>query len=712
MSTPAAWAPQRIVERFFQFSLLGMLASGFGAVLGSGYMDWATVILAPAVLMLRALMIAGVWKARTLEVPGRAVAAVTLLYIGFYPLDYFYISQGFLPAAVHLIFFLGAVKILTAKTLRDFTFVKVIAVMALLAAAVLSISPAFFAWLAVFLLFTIATLSSGEVVRSARLFLAAGETRRSFSRAGLRAFPRRLATLSFGLFAGILVLTAAMFFVLPRTARAAFQRFAPERYHLPGFANEVTLGEIGEIQQSSTPVMHVYSQGDGFLAVRWRGAALTHFDGKRWFNPVAAEERLRPERRRVLLQTTAQTRPGRRIEYEVRLSDIASDVLLVAGAPQSLIIDVPVVWRSPFGTLRVPRINIAGLRYAVSSVLDEETEPAAPLLPAERIEALAVPPSLDERIPRLAADMTAGLATPEQRARALERRLRHDYGYTLELLPAPVADPLATFLFVRKKGHCEYFASAMAVMLRTLGIPSRVVTGFASGVYNPMTGWQVVRASDAHSWVEAWLPQRGWVTFDPTPRDSAPSGSSVWTRAGLFLDAADQFWQDWVVGYDFERQITLAARMQESGRSLRFSWLNGLGDAAGGIGKSARAARQYAGEILILFALAALAIFLGPSLLRKLRADLQVRRAQRGEAHASDATLLYERMLHTLERRGMRKPPWLTPAEFARVLPASELAMLVEDLTGAYNEFRFGGRRDAAPRMVRLLRRIETLESR
>ena len=74
--------------------------------------------------------------------------------------------------------------------------------------------------------------------------------------------------------------------------------------------------------------------------------------------------------------------------------------------------------------------------------------------------------------------MTAGLATPEERARALERRLRHDYGYTLELLPAPVADPLATFLFARKKGHCEYFASAMAVMLRTLGIPSRVVTGF------------------------------------------------------------------------------------------------------------------------------------------------------------------------------------------------------------------------------------------
>jgi hypothetical protein len=69
-------------------------------------------------------------------------------------------------------------------------------------------------------------------------------------------------------------------------------------------------------------------------------------------------------------------------------------------------------------------------------------------------------------------------------------------------------------------------------------------------------------------------------------------------------------------------------------------------------------------------------------------------------------------MLRALARRGLQKPPWLTPTEFAHVLPSSELAMLVEDLTNAYNQFRFGGRRDAAPRMVRLLRRIETLESR
>src|SRR5262249_42673008 len=151
----------------------------------------------------------------------------------------------------------------------------------------------------------------------------------------------------------------------------------PSRYHLPGFSDQVTLGELGEIKQSSAPIMHVYSRGDGFLPVRWRGAALTQFDGKRWFNTPAAEERLRPESRRVALREVGAIRPGRRIDYEIRLSDIASDVLLVAGTPDSMIIDAPVVWRSrSTGSLRAPRLNGAGLRYAVSSVLEEDLSAA------------------------------------------------------------------------------------------------------------------------------------------------------------------------------------------------------------------------------------------------------------------------------------------------------------------------------------------------
>jgi hypothetical protein len=313
-------------------------------------------------------------------------------------------------------------------------------------------------------------------------------------------------------------------------------------------------------------------------------------------------------------------------------------------------------------------------------------------------------PAVDPRIPELARSMTRGIATDAEKARVIEQRLRHDYGYTLQLLPSAVADPLAHFLFVRKKGHCEYFASAMAVMLRTLGIPARVATGFQSGVYNPLTQAQVVRASDAHSWVEAWLPGSGWTTFDPTPVDPRGAGGAIGSRLALFLDAADQFWQDWVLSYDVERQVVLASRMEESSRRFRMPWIS---DIAEGLKQAAALARRSAAGLIALAAFLILAVIYGPNLKSWWRRFSGVRRARRGQGQASDATLLYQRMLKVLSRRGFQKPAWLTPAEFARVLPQSEVSILVEDLTAAYNEFRFGGRQDVALRMVRLLERLE-----
>src|SRR5262249_44327080 len=148
-------------------------------------------------------------------------------------------------------------------------------------------------------------------------------------------------------------------------------------------------------------------------------------------------------------------------------------------------------------------------------------------------------------------------------ARAIERGLRTTYGYTLQLPDRDIPDPLAYFLFTRKKGHCEYFASAMAVMLRSLGIPARLATGFQSGIYNSVSDLWLVRASDAHSWVEAWIPGRGWTTFAPTPPDpSARGGLSIFTSMALYLDAAETFWQQWVVTYDIARQGALAGRVE------------------------------------------------------------------------------------------------------------------------------------------------------
>ncbi len=147
---------------------------------------------------------------------------------------------------------------------------------------------------------------------------------------------------------------------------------------------------------------------------------------------------------------------------------------------------------------------------------------------------------------------------------ALERYLRTHFGYTLQLGRVAQRDPLAYFLFERKQGHCEYFASAMAVMLRTLRIPSRVVNGFRTGEFNDVTSQYLVRASNAHSWVEAYFPGYGWISFDPTPAAPAEMRTG-WNRWALYADAMASFWREWVVSYDVSHQYILGHRAAQGG---------------------------------------------------------------------------------------------------------------------------------------------------
>ncbi len=423
----------------------------------------------------------------------------------------------------------------------------------------------------------------------------------------------------------------------------------------------------------------------------------------------------RVERGLFTLRSAPNRRGGHNIAYQVELNDIASDTLFFAGTPESISINVQSLRFARGETIRVPQRTVTnGLHYGVYSFLEE---PYAPLVapPEEDREAESIDylqlPSIDPRIPQLAREMTGEAVSDFERARAIEKGLRSRYGYTLQLLKEPVEDPLANFLFVRQKGHCEYFASAMAVMLRTMRIPSRVAVGFLGGVYNPMTGWQVVRASDAHSWVEAWIPNQGWITFDPTPPDPSAGSGGLSGRVSLVLDAVDQFWQDWVMGYNLERQVVLATRMGESSRNLQLphfdNWTAALKEIFSGKWVQGPAVALVSVFVATGAVAAAVWMLFGQFLRRWWRAAAGLRRAKRGQGEASDATLLYERMLAQLAKRGIRKPPHVTPQEFADALTESSVSRVVQELTGFYNEFRFGNRPGVAPQMLQLLERLE-----
>jgi hypothetical protein len=695
------------VERFFQVSLLGLVTSGYLAVAGSGYLDTPTVVLTAAGLVLRALLVFGILR---LEISERVTTLAALGYSGFFALDYFLLSRDFLAATVHLLFFLAVMKILTARTSRDYLYTAVIAFLELLAAAILSININFFVFLALYLLFAMAALSSGEIRRSMH-------KARTTARSGLKRFHPRLGLLSALVTLGILVLTAGLFFLLPRTADAAFSHLVSHGIYLPGFSNQVTLGEFGEIKTSSRPVMHIRIYSPELIGgLKWRGGALTNFDGKHWSNLRPVTERIPIDGGHVELRPADMRQLGRGFNYDVALDAIDTDALFFAGIPQRLDLRYPSVVHTDVGSYRLEHKPVPGLRYGAYSLLEQPPEstrlpaPGSPLTPAER-ERYLERPALDPRIAALARDMTVGSITDLERARTIERRLRSDYGYTLQLPDHEVTDPLAYFLFSRRKGHCEYFASAMAIMLRTLNIPTRMATGFQSGMYNPLTELWVIRASDAHTWVEAWIPRYGWTTFDPTPPDTGSHALAFMTRLSLYVDAAETFWQEWVVSYDPGHQGTLMDKLEQNAHLLGLRWFDSVSGVESYWSMRITAwLKKFGIRIVIVLALGVWIWMMGPPLIRLLRIRRRVERVRRGQASVADATLLYQRMLHILKRRGYQKPAWFTPAEFAASLPPTAMGAAVTEFTLTYNAMRFGGHTEVASRLSVLLDSLERQE--
>ncbi|MDQ6676775.1 MAG: transglutaminase domain-containing protein, partial [Acidobacteriota bacterium] len=229
---------------------------------------------------------------------------------------------------------------------------------------------------------------------------------------------------------------------------------------------------------------------------------------------------------------------------------------------------------------------------------------------------------------------------------------------------------------------------------------------FQSGVFNPVSGLYVIRASDAHSWVEGFLPGGGWTVFDPTPPAARAMGTSVFSQAAMYLDAAETFWQEWVVNYDLNRQITLAERLQETTQLATAKWNP---DFPSWSKEWRRKIAQRGPVMAAVLSAALLLLFAGPALVRFLQLTIHGYKVRSGRATAGDATVLYGRMLRVLAKQGFHKPAWFTPAEFAASLPPSPLASTVAEFTDRYQEFRFGNHASNGRHLDSLLKRMREL---
>jgi len=202
--------------------------------------------------------------------------------------------------------------------------------------------------------------------------------------------------------------------------------------------------------------------------------------------------------------------------------------------------------------------------------------------PSELDAALVTP-----RMEALAGEVM-GQGSLLERTRRLEAHLRSSYRYALDLGNEPTDRPIERFLFETRAGHCEYFASSMVLLLRSQGVPSRLVTGYYGAELNPLEGYFIVRLSNAHAWAEAWLPELGWTTFDPTPPAGlpAPGGSESWLH--WWSQAWDYVvfrWDRYVLTYGFSDQADFFFRF----RDLLARFWDGFRDPAGQKGLEAPA---------------------------------------------------------------------------------------------------------------------------
>ncbi|MFO0678256.1 MAG: transglutaminaseTgpA domain-containing protein [Polyangiaceae bacterium] len=503
----------------------------------------------------------------------------------------------------------------------------------------------------------------------------------------------------------ILLFTTLLFVLFPRVGLSLLLLDHKPRGRMVGFSDRVDLGDVGVLRSDPSialrfDVSDLPNPPPPRLTLRLRGTAFDAYDGRAW-------ARTQSERRAMEhALENAETYPiarapdpsrDRRINFD--LEPIDPPVIFLPPRTVAVRLRRPVVGpgadplvlqRGPEGEFRYVGAESRGVRYDVYLANEREAF-VEPLANIERVRYLALPPKLPTRIGALARQWTDGLPNDLAKAKALEDHLRKEYRYDLGSPSGGTPAPLDHFLFESKRGHCEFFSTAMAVMLREVGIPSRNVTGFLGGTYNRFGQYYAVREGDAHSWVEAYVEDTvggSWATFDPTPPAAtvpmgATSGPFVYVRD--VVEALSQRWNRYVVGYDLRTQVRMFDELAD--RYERFRRRTGLsGGSLGTVTKPPVVA------FAVLVGLGAAYAWWRRRRVVRVAKDANPR-PERDSKQIATATALYRSLEGALANIGVGRPAALPPLRHAESLSARQhpLASEITALTETYLAARFGG---------------------
>lgn len=352
-----------------------------------------------------------------------------------------------------------------------------------------------------------------------------------------------------GVAGATLALSAGIWVLAPRA------RPEGAEIELTGFTAEVELGTLDALLDDPRVVVRVTPHPAVDEPIYWRGVALDTFDGRRWSSGSRA--------------VSTRVQPPRVLPPDVVVFDVEPDepgVVLTAGWPLALDAGPVPLYADGHGVWSV-RAPLARYRLVAQGPFGLADRPITPpeVDDALLAQARALPADLDPRIAALAAQV-AGEGRPIEQVRRLADHLRARYAYT-RTPHREGTGPLSVFLFEQPAGHCEYFATALAVLARTRGIPSRLVNGFVGGERDPVSGAWTLRRKDAHTWVEVY--DRGWWRVDATP---GPSSARALPAPAVPLERRLRAaWDERIVAFDREDQVdTLVALARATERLLPF----------------------------------------------------------------------------------------------------------------------------------------------
>ena len=492
------------------------------------------------------------------------------------------IARGKDPVLVAVSFSvaLQVLRVATRQGAQHDPQIVVLAILHLVAAAVLGGTLAFGACLVAFTLVVPGALTLSHLRREVERNYEAGAKDRAGRRVDVERIlnSKRVAEPKW-LLRSLLVapfvflFTAALFVVVPRVGLAIFLLKPSTATRMIGFSDAVDLGTMGALTANDALAARVeWTPERGttpptLLPFYLRGTAFDAYDGRQWKKTDGTTGQA------VLISQTGTElavgpRAKRPRELVVRLEPLEPPVLFLPNGARSLHFDPVseadgdvVVHSGPENEWRYEAKQPLALRYAVAAD-DDRSNPVSSLPPEDRARYLNLPQTLDPRVAELGRTLVGDATSTTEKASRVARHLRSDYRYSTEAPSAGQQDPLAHFLFTSKAGHCEFFSTALAVILRTQGVATRNVTGFVGAQHNAFGNYFSVRQQNAHAWVEYWNPlgesAGRWELLDATPVSTAAPPPTNARRIQELYEALAARWDRHVASFDIRDQARIA----------------------------------------------------------------------------------------------------------------------------------------------------------